>query len=256
MGTVGSRFLRWWSGTDLAEERNEEVPAEEGNEEVPAEERNEEVPAENGEEDVPAERCPWDYTFSKADIEKEVGPPVVLKESFLRQSIEHLRVIDQEYETTFAMRVDIHAIFTEFRDTLNVSEQANISECFKSLGKLVGRRRTLSLDKNRIVSEDTDGTVNQAVEKFNEMANKFEELQCKLAQAKAIIEEKIDALEMETVQTTATEHAIQRARKQARLLQDWEGHIEDIYEDAESAAGYLVGRGTWERLIAKEDGDQ
>ena len=170
--------------------------------------------------------------------------------------MEHLRVIDQEYETTFAMRVDIHAIFTEFRDTLNVSKQANISECFKSLGMFVGRRRTLSFDENRIVSEDTDDTVNQAVEKFNEMANKFEELQRKLAQAKAIIAVKIDALEKETVQTTATEHAIQRARKQARFLQDWEGHIEDIYEDAECAAGYLVGRGTWERLIAIEDGDQ
>ncbi|CAI7993750.1 hypothetical protein GBAR_LOCUS1314 [Geodia barretti] len=109
MGTVGSRFLRWWSGTDLAEERNEEVPAEEGNEEVPAEERNEEVPAENGEQDVPAERCPWDYTFSKADIEREVGPPVVLKESFLRHRA--LAGHDQEYETTFAMRVDIHSHF-------------------------------------------------------------------------------------------------------------------------------------------------
>jgi DNA repair exonuclease SbcCD ATPase subunit len=229
MGTVGSRVLRWWNGTDPQE------PA--------AEERNE------------AERCPWDYTFSKADIERDVGPPVVLKESFLRQSMEHLRVIDQEYETTFAMRVDIHAIFTEFRDTLNVSEQTNISECL-SLGNLVGRRKTLSFDKKRIVSKDTDNTVNQAVEKFNEMANKFEELQRKLAQAKAIIAVKIDALEKETVQTTATEHAIQRARKQARFLQDWEGHIEDIYEDAECAAGYLVGRGTWERLIAIEDGDQ
>ena len=183
-----------------------------------------------------------------------MGRPVVLKESFLRRSRGHLQAIEQEFETNFEMRVEVHTFLTEFKAKLGLHEQkATISDCFKRLGGLIGRRKTLTFNQNRIESEDTDDAVNEAVEKFNEMAGKCEALKVKLSQAEASIMEKISALEKESMCTSATENAIKRARKQASYLQDWSRHMEDIAEDAEGAAGYLLGVNTIELLSVKKE---
>ena len=174
---------------------------------------------------------------------------MILNQSFLQRTREHLAVIEQEYEAVLAMREEIHNIFMGFKQSLELSEEEELSDCFKKLRELVGKRETLELnEESKIdISPEADGGASQAVHKFNGMVDKCTVLRERLVEAKANIKERISAIEGE-IQTQATEDATKRARKQARYLRNWSRDITAITEDSEDCSVHLLPNRTFKML--------
>ena len=196
-----------------------------------------------------ADKDAVDYTtFSQSVIQAEIGPPVDIKQSYLKKEKAHFDMIEKEYDIIFAVRVDIDNLLKGFKQRLHVDETVPLWMCFKQLRDLVGDDKTLELSEEGelhiVIDKEACEDAREAVEKFNLMLERCSEYPKKQSEAKTTIEHKIIALEGGDTRyhTLAIVEALERARKQLMKLQEWNKEIESLIKDTKSSARDLRTR--------------
>ena len=183
--------------------------------------------------------------FSEAEAESKVGPPVALDQSYHHENQKRSAGIEQEYNVLFKFRSDIKALLAEFKEKLGLPEQTVLTTCFKNVRGLVGLYGTLELNEETmqiVIDQDAEGNAVEAVNKFNIMLKKCIEFQEKLLTSKPVMEEKLKALEKEGTQTQASWDAIERAKEQLKLVQQWDTQIKHIIFDTKTSSKLLASQ--------------
>lgn len=183
-----------------------------------------------------------DYKFSDADIERQVGPPVALDQSYNKESRERLQAIEQHYSTLANLRSEINALLAGFKQRLDHKEEATLNMCFEKMRELVGKYEILKLNKREMkimISDEAQDDAVEAANKFNMMLEKCHELQEKVCISKQVMEEKLQALERDK-QFQSTLDAIHRAKKQLELVREWDKHVNNIISDTKSSSKKLA----------------
>ena len=204
----------------------------------------------NGDESEPqaddSELIAQNYNeFSEAEAESKVGPPVALDQSYHHENQKRSADIEQEYIVLFKFRSDINALLAEFKKKLGLPEQTVLTTCFKNVRGLVGLYGTLELNEETmqiVIDQDAEGNAVEAVNKFNIMLKKCIEFQEKLLTSKLVMEEKLKALEREGTQTQASWDAIERAKEQLKLVQQWDTQIKHIIFDTKTSSKLLASQ--------------
>ena len=185
-------------------------------------------------------------TLSQSGTQARIGPPINTNKSYLKEAKAHLDTIEREYNKAFALRVDIDNLLNGFKQRLHVNKTAQLSVCFKSLRRLVGKDETLELRQGGqlhiFVGEKACEDAKEAVEKFNVMLERCSEYPEKQSEAEEMIQQKIAALERDRVQTLATLDAQQRARRQLTEIHQWGEKIQSLVKATKSSASYLISR--------------
>ena len=185
-----------------------------------------------------------DEDFSPSLVREDIGPTVELEQSFLENARANLEAIDQEYNEISEICEDIGNLQGGFRQRLRVQEEILLSECFKHLRQRVGKySQTLNFNTERMcieIGEEEDEDAQEAVEKYNCMLERCKEFQEKKPKAERVIKEKMTALAGESIQTQATQEAVQYAQQKYDALLARDNDIQRILTDTKSAAKYLL----------------
>lgn len=198
--------------------------------------------------DTDTEQGDADEEFLPTFVQEVAGPRVVLEESFLDKAKAHMDAIDEEYNKISAIYEDIGNLQNGFRGRLGVAEKTLLSECFKHLRELVGPYcRTLEWNGEhnimRIeIGEEEDEDAKEAVAKYNTMLTRCKEFKENVPEAETVIKQKMAALACESIQTAATQEAVENAKKKCEALQEKRKVIDRILADTRSASIHLLPR--------------
>lgn len=185
------------------------------------------------------------FKFSKSFDQQSVGPPKSIHQTFLLTTKDHLDEIDAKYNEIITVRERIDDLLKGFKQSLHVGEKSELPLCFQRLRECAGDFETLELDGEElriIVGEDADENVKEPVSQFNEMLKECREFQGKQQSAHEFVQGKISAVEKETVQTQATQEALQRAKEQLNVLLKWGKEIKSLVIATKSASIHLQPR--------------
>ena len=89
------------------------------------------------------------------------------------------------------------------------------------------------------IGKNADEDAKEAVTKFNLMLERCGEFLVKQNEAKTEIQEKISAIEGESLLIQAILDAVDRAKKQLHFIQEWNKQINKIIKDTQSASQQL-----------------
>ena len=185
----------------------------------------------------------WACRFSELDVKQGLGPRVALEHSYQFESEERSTDFEQRFNELFDLRSDVNVLLLGFIMRLGLPEETMLTVCFRNLRHLVGRGHTLELNEEAmkiIIDPEADEDAVEAVDKFNRMLGKCQEFQDKVRTSKRVMKENLKALERESKQTTATLDAIERAKKQFALVQEWVTHARCIIQDTKTSSKALA----------------
>lgn len=182
------------------------------------------------------------YEFSESFAEQSVGPAQCVHQKFLLTTKDHLDAIEAKYNGIKTVRQRIDDFLKGFKQSLHVDEKSEFPLCFQRLRERAKDFETLELDGEELcitVDETADEDVKEPVLKFNFMLKECREFLGKQNTAREFIEEKISAVKKESVQTQATQAALQRANKQLEMLPIWANEIERLISATKAASRHL-----------------
>lgn len=213
------------------------------------EEREEDI-ARQPEEDDTRQQQPAGHSEYSLSPELESSPiesRVRITESFLEPARDYFRDIDQRYNATLEKRKEIDTLLKVFKEKLGLPANANFPACFKELRKRVGKYDILEISRDEplriILGDEVNGDgVREAVEKFNSMLQKCREFPAEMEAASAYIEEKMEAVRKEPLQTEKTVTALENSNHSLQQIQSFGQEIDKLIRDVNFARGDLESK--------------